>query len=75
MSDYVTTDLCKERHKQHADSLERIEKKVDEIKELLLGNGKLGVFGKINILWGVTSFLVLAVVSRFIIWAFSFLPK
>ena len=32
-------------------SIEKLEEKVDEIKKILLGNGKIGLVAKVQMLW------------------------
>lgn len=71
----VGQEMCDERHHNLEEKLNKIDKKLDRILEMILGNGKLGICGKINILWGVTAFLLITIGTRLIIWVASFLPK
>ncbi len=41
--------------------LKRMDEKLDRLLLLLLGNGKLGVCGKLNILWGVVIFITVTI--------------
>ena len=45
---------------------EDLHGKIDKILMLLNGNGKLGVCAKVNILWGVSLFLIITVVATLI---------
>ena len=73
--DLVTERMCQERHRNYTEAVNRLERKIDSIHSLLIGNGKLGYFGKIDVLWSVTAFLVVTIVGRMIFWLISFLPK
>jgi hypothetical protein len=44
--------------------LKEIKEKLEEILELLNGNGKLGICGKVQIIWSVGLWLVIAVVGQ-----------
>jgi len=44
--------------RESTDPLTRIEAKVDGLEKLLNGNGRLGIAGKVQVLWGGAIFLV-----------------
>jgi hypothetical protein len=71
----VTERICHERHENLEQKLTNIEHKLDNVCKMLIGNGEMGLCGKMSILWGVTGFLTIAVVTRLIVWALEFLPR
>ena len=45
---------------------DELHDKIDKILLLLHGNGKLGVCGKVQILWGTSLFIIITVVATLI---------
>jgi hypothetical protein len=43
-----------------------IKDSVNEIKKVLLGNGKIGICGKVQILWGGSLFVIASIVGLLI---------
>lgn len=71
----VTEKMCQERHSHLEKKFDDMHTDVKELVVLLKGNGKLGHFGKVNIMWGLMIFLASATSLRLLIWIASFLPK
>ena len=40
------------------EKLDELHNDIKEVKKWMLGNGKLGVIAKVNILWGSTIFII-----------------
>ena len=51
----------RENCKLHEDKISRIDKKVDAIYKILVGNGQIGICSKVDIMWGVMIFIITGV--------------
>ena len=63
MSSEYNQELCDQKHKETNDKFAVIDSKLDMILCVLNGNGKLGLVGKVEILWGVSIFLIASIVA------------
>jgi tartrate dehydratase alpha subunit/fumarate hydratase class I-like protein len=68
----VSPEVCEERHQNLSDRLAKIEEKLDEIHKLLVGNGHMGLCGKIAVLWNVSVCLVTMAAAQVFIWIKEF---
>lgn len=50
----------------HKDLIKKMDKKLDSLLEIMLGNGKTGICAKVNLLWGGSVFVVGAVIVTLI---------
>ena len=55
-----------QEHKAIKESIDKLIVKFDKAMLLMNGNGKLGFFGKVNILWGGSLFLITVVIATLI---------
>ena len=55
-----------EEHKAIKDSLSLLTIKVENALKLMNGNGGIGFFGKLTMLWEINKFLIVAVVINLI---------
>lgn len=46
---------------------EEVNKKLDAILLIMNGNGKLGVCGKVNVMWGLGVFMLMTIVIQAVI--------
>jgi len=49
------------------DDMGHIKRDIQEIKQLLLGNGKIGMFSKVEIMWKGGLFVVSAIIIQTIV--------
>jgi hypothetical protein len=66
--DQVSPEVCDERHRNLVDRLEKIDIKLDEIHKLLVGNGHMGLCGKITVLWNISVCLSTMAIAQISIW-------
>jgi hypothetical protein len=70
--DQTSKEVCEEKHKNIDERLDRIQKKLDSIHLLLVGNGHMGLCGKIAMLWNVSVCLVTMAAAQVFIWIKEF---
>jgi hypothetical protein len=67
----ITKEMCEEKHGHLAERLNEIEGKIDDVLRILNGNGKLGLAGKITILWNCSLFVLITLFTTAIkVWLF-----
>lgn len=67
----MTKEMCEQKHGTLDKKLNEIEVKIDSVLYILNGNGRLGLAGKITILWGCSLFIITTVIATAIkVWMF-----
>lgn len=63
--------MCDQKHGTLEKKLNEIEGKIDDVLHILNGNGKLGLAGKITILWNCSLFVLITLFTTAVkVWLF-----
>jgi hypothetical protein len=67
----MTKEMCEQKHGTLEKKLIEIEDKIDDVLHILNGNGKLGLAGKITILWNCSLFVIITLFTTAVkVWLF-----
>jgi hypothetical protein len=67
----MTKEMCDQKHGNLEKKLNEIEDKIDDVLHILNGNGKIGLAGKITILWNCSLFIIITLITTAVkVWLF-----